>query len=191
MIYDEEKILADVRSHLGDYRYNHSLCVAKSAKALAEKYGGEPEICYVAGLLHDILKEQNETDALEFFRENNIELTVLEQKAHKLWHAISGAAYVRKYYPELPDEVSLAIRYHTTGREGMTINEKILFTADFISDDRDYPGVDDMRHRAGVSLKDAMTEGLRFTIAELSENCVPIHPDTVSAYNYTLLVERN
>ena len=72
----------------------------------------------------------------------------------------------------------------------MTLTGKILFTADFISADRDYPGVDDMRRRAEDSLESAMKEGLRFTVFELSEKCVPIHPDTVDAYNFILLNER-
>ena len=65
----------------------------------------------------------------------------------------------------------------------MTLPEKILFVADFISADRDYPGVEEMRKRAAVSLESAMEEGLRFTIEDLSKACRPIHPDTVAAYN--------
>lgn len=187
MIYDEKRIIADIRSHLGDYRYVHSLNVAASAKTLAEKYGGNPDICYVAGLLHDVLKEQPRDEAEAFFKDNGVELSPVEANAQKLWHAMAGAVYIKKNYPELPAEIADAVRYHTTGKANMTLTEKILFTADFISADRDYPGADDMRRRAEVSLECAMTEGLRFTVAELSEKCVPIHPDTVDAYNYILL----
>ena len=190
VIFDENRMLTDIRAHLGDYRYNHSLNVAASAKALAEKYGGDADICYAAGLLHDVLKEQPRDEALEFFAQNGIALTQLEMNAQKLWHAMAGAVYIKKNYPELPDEVADAIRYHTTGKADMTLTEKILFTADFISADRDYPGVDDMRRRAEDSLESAMKEGLRFTVFELSEKCVPIHPDTVDAYNFILLNER-
>lgn len=190
MICDEKKIRADIRLHLGDYRYTHSLNVAESAKELAEKYGADTDICYVAGLLHDVLKEQPRDEALAFFKANSIMLSPVEKNAEKLWHAMSGAIYIRNNYPELPAEVSDAVRYHTTGRENMTLPEKILFVADFISADRDYPGVEDMRERAEKSLEAAMEEGLRFTIWELSEKCVPIHPDTVSAYNWILLNER-
>lgn len=190
MTYDEKRIIADIRSHLGDYRYEHSLNVAASSKALAEKYGGDEDICYVAGLLHDVLKEQPRNEALAFFGNNGIVPSELEMNAPKLWHAMAGAAYIKNNYPELPDEAAEAVRYHTTGKENMTLTEKILFVADFISADRDYPGVDEMRARAEKSLESAMEEGLRFTIWELSEKCVPIHPDTVSAYNYILLNER-
>ena len=190
MVYDEKRILADIRARLGDHRYEHSLNVAASAKALAEKYGGDTEVCYVAGLLHDVLKEQPRDETLEFFSQNGIVLTELEMSAPKLWHAVAGAAYIKKYYPELPDAAADAVRYHTTGKADMSIEEKILFTADFISADRDYPGVDEMRRRAEDSLESAMKEGLRFTVAELSEKCAPIHPDTVDAYNFILLENR-
>ncbi len=191
MVYDEKKMVADIRSRLGDHRYEHSLNVAASAKALAEKYGGDADVCYVAGLLHDVLKEQPRDEALEFFFRNGIVLTKLEMNAPKLWHAMAGAEYIRENYPDLPEVVANAVRYHTTGKANMALEEKILFTADFISADRDYPGVDEMRRRADDSLESAMQEGLRFTVSELSEKCVPIHPDTVDAYNFILLNERN
>ena len=45
-----------LKTKLDDYRYIHSLGVAKSARHLAELYGADPEKAYFAGLLHDICK---------------------------------------------------------------------------------------------------------------------------------------
>ena len=110
----------------------------------------------------------------------------MEKSAPKLWHSIAGARYLKNVYG-LEDEIISAVRYHTTGRENMTLGEKILFVADFISLDRSYNGVEDMRKRAEISLESAMEEGLRFTIEELAAKCLPIHPDTVACYNEILL----
>lgn len=183
---EEERLIKDIRARLSDYRYGHSLNVAKAAVMLAEKYGGDRDKAYMAGLGHDVLKEQPRDEALKFFSDENIELTEIEQGAPKLWHAISGARYLKKNYG-FTDDMCDAVRYHTTGRKDMTQLDKILFIADFISADRDYPGVDEMRKRAEVSLEYAMQEGLRFTINELSEKCVPIHPDTLACYNETIM----
>jgi HD superfamily phosphohydrolase YqeK len=43
------------------------------------------------------------------------------------------------------EEIITAIRYHTTGRAGMGLLEKVLFLADFTSADRVYDDVDVMR----------------------------------------------
>ncbi len=182
-----ETLLKDIRERLSDFRYNHSLEVAKSAKELAEKYGFDPETAYTAGLAHDVLKELSREEFLEFFQRENITLSHIEKTAPKLWHAMAGARYLKNEYG-FSDEIISAVRYHTTGKEGMSLLEKILFIADFISLDRDYNGVDEMRKRAEISLHYAMQEGLRFTIEDLARDCKPIHPDTVACYNEILLL---
>lgn len=178
----QDLILKDIRERLSDFRYTHSLEVARSAERLAEKYGCDKEKAYLAGLSHDVLKEMKKEEFLAFFEENNIKLSDVERNAPKLWHAMAGAEYLRHKYGFSEDIIS-AVRYHTTGKEDMNTLEKILFVADFISLDRNYPGVDDMRRRAEISLEYTMEEGLRFTIEDLAKECKPIHPDTVACYN--------
>lgn len=177
-----EALLKDIRERLSDFRYIHSLGVAESAGYLAEKYGYDKETAITAGLAHDVLKELSREEYLKLFETENIILSDVEKSAPKLWHAMAGAEYLRREYG-FPEEIITAVRYHTTGREGMGLLEKILFIADFISADRNYNGVEDMRQRAEISLEYAMEEGLRFTIEELARGCKPIHPDTIACYN--------
>ena len=69
----------------------------------------------------------------------------------------------------------------------MSLLEKIVFIADFISAERDYDGVEVMREKAARSLDEAIVEGLGFTIKELIENAKVVHPDTVDAYNDAMM----
>lgn len=184
-LYADETVrqmISDIRSRLSDFRFSHSMCVANAARELALQYGADPKKAYIAGILHDVLKEMKKEESLSYFAKKNIPLTPLEREAEKLHHAVAGAHYIREQYGVSEDIVS-AVRYHTTGREDMSLLEKILFVADFISADRDYPGVEDMRARAKISLEYAMEEGLRFTIEDLARENKPIHPDTVACYN--------
>ena len=182
----EETLMNDIRERLSDFRYVHSVEVAGTSVYLAEKYGCDPKKAYIAGLAHDVLKEMPKDEAIAAFKEENIELTDVEKSAPKLWHAMAGASYLRKKY-NMDEEIISAVRYHTTGKENMSLLEKILFVADFISSDRNYPGVEDMRKRADISLEYAMEEGLRFTIEDLARDARPIHPDTLSCYNEILI----
>ena len=170
-----------VHEKLSEYRFRHSMAVAETAEKLAEKYGADPAAAYTAGVLHDILKEQPPAEALAFFEDRGVTLTPLERGAPKLWHAMAGAIYVREAF-DVSVEIAEAIRWHTTGKAHMTTLEKILFVADFISEDREYPGVEDMRRRAQTSLELAMDEGLRFTIEELKSRGAPVHPDSLACY---------
>ena len=182
-----ETYRAILREKLDEYRYVHSINVSETSAELARKYGADEKKAYEAGLLHDIMKNADKEETFALFEKYGVELTQLEKKSPKLWHAIAGSVYC-KYELEKDDEdVISAIRYHTTGRAGMTELEKVLFTADFISADRNYNGVEEMREKAQISLDEAMTEGLRFTIDELCNALKPIHPDTIDAYNDILL----
>ena len=178
-----------IKSKLSSYRFNHSVEVAKSAVYLAEKYGGDSEKMYVSGLLHDVLKEADREEIFFYADKYEIKMTKLEKVTPKLWHAIVGAEFIKKELGIDDEEIITAVRYHTTGRADMTLSEKILFIADFISADRDYNGADEMRQRAEKSLECAMDMGLSFTIADLVENGRPVHPDTVDAYNDIKLQE--
>ena len=72
----------------------------------------------------------------------------------------------------------------------MTLLEKVLFVADFTSSDRDYPGVEDIRKAARKSLLEAMLSGMTYTIQDLTERRLAIHPDTIAAYNEAVLEAR-
>ena len=70
----------------------------------------------------------------------------------------------------------------------MTLLEKVLFVADYISADRDYPGVEDMRLAADRSLEEAMVEGILFTVNELMEQRLPVAAESIQAYNDAILL---
>ena len=69
-----DNYISVLEDHLSEYRVFHSKCVAKSAKRLAEKYGGDPEKAYTAGLLHDVMKEAGELETREFCERFGIKL---------------------------------------------------------------------------------------------------------------------
>ena len=91
-MYDKYKKI--LKQRLNEKRYYHSLCVADEALRLAKKYGANPDKAYLAGLLHDITKNSSDQEHLKIFDSFGLILTDTEKTAKKLWHAISGAAYL-------------------------------------------------------------------------------------------------
>ena len=176
-----------LKTRLNEKRYYHSLCVAEEAKRLAEKYGGDSDLCYLAGLLHDITKNSPEEEHLKIFETFGIMLNSIEKNAKKLWHAISGEAYI-KFMLNIDDTVLLdAVRYHTTAKADMTLTAKILYLADFTSADRDYDDVEVIRGLVDESLESAFVYALQFSINDLVEQKKAVHPDTLAAYNQAVL----
>lgn len=164
-------------------RLKHSKNVAKEAVRLARKYGADIEKAELAGILHDATKETGEKEQMALIAKAGIVLTDMERESPKLWHAISGSAYIQVVLGIDDEEVIDAVRYHTTGRAGMTLLDKVIFVADFISADRDYDGVDRMRKIADKGLDEAVLEGMAFTIADLAQRKITIAPDTFAGYN--------
>lgn len=184
---NNEEIKNVLKSRLNEKRYYHSLCVADEAKRLANKYGADEEKAYLAGLVHDITKNTAKEEHLKIFSEFGIILNDIEKNAEKLWHAMSGAAYIQ-YVLGLDDaEIIDAVRYHTTAKKDMSLLSKILYLADFTSADRDYDDVDVIRGYVDESLEKAFVYALCYSIKDLAEQGRAIHPDTVEAYNQAVI----
>ncbi len=185
--WTDEKIIELIRSKLELRRFQHSLNVAESARYLAEKYGGDADKAYTAGLLHDVMKNSSPEEQLGVITEAGIELLPEERANKKLWHAIAGAAYIKKVMGIDDKEIYKAVRYHTTGRAGMTQLEKIVYLADYISAERDYKDVDIMRKLCDESMDAAVLYALEFGIPDLVRRGSVIHPDSLDLYNEAVM----
>lgn len=183
-----EEFKALIKGKLKESRYVHSLNVADSAKILAEKYGCDCEKAYTSGLLHDVMKNAGDEEQLEVISKAGWELTDCEKANKKLWHAVAGAAYMKTELGIEDEDMIEAVRYHTTARKNMSVLEKVIYVADFISADRNYPEVDEVRAAAAdESLEKAMMLGLEFCIQEIAKRRQIFHPDSVDAYNEIIL----
>ena len=145
-----------LREKLTEKRFIHSLNVADSSKELAKIYGYDEEIAYTAGLIHDCCKDTPAGLQLSYLLENSAELTDIEISTPKLYHAMCGSIYIKKEFGIQNEDIINAVRYHTTGRKNMSLLEKIVFIADFISAERDYDGVEILREQPGRSLDGAI-----------------------------------
>ena len=172
-----------LRSKLDDYRYIHSLGVAKSAKELAALYGADEEKAYTAGLLHDVMKNASPDEQLQIMEKADIILSPCEKLNQKLWHAIAGAAFLKTELNITDEEIISAVRWHTTGKAGMTTLEKTVYLADFISEDRTYPDVDEVRRLAPISLERAIVYTQKYCIQKLLSQNMIIDPSGVECYN--------
>ena len=123
-------------------RLEHSINVAKCAIKLSEIYGYDKEKAYLAGLVHDCAKYFTKEQIDSYVEKYNIELDPLEVDNIALSHSIIGSFAIQEVFNIQDMDIINAVRYHTTGRENMSILEKIIFMADMIEEGRNFPGVD-------------------------------------------------
>ncbi|MCI9414858.1 MAG: nicotinate (nicotinamide) nucleotide adenylyltransferase [Clostridiales bacterium] len=186
----DEQFIEIIRGRLSEKRFRHSLAVADQAQRLAELYGADPKKARTAGILHDILKDAAPEEQLQILHDFGILLDNVEQGARKLWHARAGAVFIERVLGVDDRELLDAVRYHTTARAGMTPLDRVLYLADFTSADRDFPDVDVIRSLALKDEQEAMAYALGYTIRELLDKQEAVHPDTVAAYNETMIRRR-
>ena len=179
----KDEFIALLKGKLNEDRFIHSMGVADTAVRLAEKFGGDKDKAYIAGLLHDVMKNETAEEQLKIMKKDGIILSQAERNNPKLWHAMSGAAFIKLVLGITDPDIVNAVRYHTTGRAGMSLLEKIIYTADFISPERNYPDVDVMRSLSFESLDKGDLYSLQFSLKKLSESKLVIHTDSVDFYN--------
>ena len=172
---------------LSEKRFRHTLGVASAAEKLAAHYGLDANKAVVAAFLHDIAKEETFERQLQYCAEFGILLSDFEKKSPKLLHALTAAGYAKHRLHVTDTEILDAVRYHTTGRKYMSGLEKVVYLADFIEENRNFPGVDEVRAIAYQGLDGAMIAALANTICEVVNKPSLLHWDTVECYNQLIM----
>ena len=108
-----------------------------------------------------------------------------------LSHSVIGSYVIQDVFNIKDVDIINAVRYHTTGRENMTILEKVILMADMIEEGRDFPGVDYLRELSfGGQLNKALIDSFNNTIKFVIENDQLIHLRSISARNYLMQENR-
>lgn len=175
-----------LQDELSKSRYEHSLGVEFTSSALAMKYDTNIiEKAKMAGLLHDCTKHISKKEHMILCKNNNVEITEVEERNPHLMHGKTGAIHAKNKYSITDNEILSAINYHTTGRPDMTLLEKIVFTADYIEPGRSTaPNLDRIRQIAFDDIDVAVYEILNDTISYLRSDNKEIDTTSIDTYNY-------
>ncbi len=185
-----EKLLENIiKQRLSEKRFNHSIGVAETAKAYAEMLGVDPQKAYLAGLVHDVAKEMPFDEMLDACKQGRVMPDSEELKNKALLHAPAGAAMLESLGIK-DEDIKNAVRYHTVGRRGMSILEKIIYLADMLEPSRDYPEVNILREKVFRDFNEAFADALKFSIIWNMEKGRVVHEGTLHAYN-EITEERN
>lgn len=173
-----------IKERLSKKRYNHSMNVAEACYELAERYGADKKRCYLAGLLHDVMKEESKETQHEMTVNSFLSPDPAECETPALWHAVAGAVYCRDELRIEDAEIIRAIRFHTIGCAQMSMLEKIVYLGDMISAERDYKDVDKFRKFCYDDIDKAMSIALVYNIESVCRKCGLIPRYSYEAYNY-------
>ncbi len=104
----------------------------------------------------------------------------------ELWHGPVASILIQERFDIHDEEIVLAVRYHTSGRENMSLLEKVVCLADYIEPSRQFPGVEEIREIAEQDIDEALRLALDGTIQFLIKKKMKIYPLTMIARNNLL-----
>ena len=186
--YDEYIKL--LKSTLSKKRFIHSINVASMCLSLAKKHGADAEKAYLAGLLHDIKKEEMPNAMKSQAILSKMDVSDEELYTPALWHGPAAAYHISKNLGIKDAEILNSVRYHTAGRAGMSDIEKIVYLGDLTSADRNYKDVEKYREMSFENLDNAMFFALKYSIGETLEKGGFIPPCTITGYNFYAKIYR-
>ena len=175
-----EELEAEVISLMNPGRVAHVLGCRDCAVELARLYGENEVDAARAGLLHDITKAIDGPLQLTLCAEYGMILDTFSKAYPKTLHALTGSLVARRIFGENENVVS-AICHHTTGRANMITLEKIIYIADYVEPNRDFPGVEEMRAMAYTDLDKAVLMGLESAVAHVRRQGQGLAPATLEA----------
>lgn len=193
---DLKKLRKAMEKELNAKRYEHTLCVAYTAAALAMVHDEDPNKALIAGMLHDCAKCLSNKKLISICEKNNLSISETElQNPAALLHAKAGSFLAKEEYGIEDEDIQNAIRYHTTGRPGMSQLEKILYIADYIEPYRKHASnLLQIRRMAFQNLDEALFKILEDTLSYLhsvsghlddsTQKHDPVDPMTQETYNY-------
>ena len=162
---------------LNPNRVRHVLGCRDTAVELARRWGADETDAARAGMLHDITKALDGPLQLTVCQEYGKILDAFSRKYPKTLHALTGSLVAERIFGENPQVVE-AIRNHTTGRAEMGLLETIIYVADYMEPNRDFPGVEKLRELAFSDIYAALKLGLRMTLDHLARQGSEVSPET-------------
>jgi len=178
---DELKVREIIEGTLSAARFKHVSGVVKAAEQLAVCFGVDPVKARLAAWTHDYAREWPVDKWYEVAQERGVDPAFFE--AAELLHGPIAATLLQEVFAIDDEDIANAVRYHTSGRVGMSRLEKVVCLADYIEEGRNYPGVDNLRKLAERDLNLALATAFDGTIRLLLDKHKSIFPLTILCRN--------
>ena len=191
-----------IRGLMSSRRFEHTLGVEKMACRLGELFCPDKlDILSAAALLHDITKELTIAEQEQIYKAHCEEMSAEERLSVAIIHSKSASLVIPEKFPRFAcDEIISAVRWHTTGRENMSLVEKLIYLADYIDETRDYADCIALRNmffdaepqKMSYSeriehLNRVLIHSFDITLRDLVEKKRLVNADTVKARNSLIL----
>ena len=162
-----------------------------TALELASRYAVDGQKAQIAGLLHDCARCFSRAKLTEIIAAHPGYLDSEEEHIPDLWHAPVSALVAQSDFSVNTPEIITAIRYHSTGRAGMTDLEKIIFIADYIEPHREFEIPDTVQQNLSHGLAELTLAVLEAKLAYLQKRKLLVHHRGIEAKDFLQCETKN
>jgi predicted HD superfamily hydrolase involved in NAD metabolism len=178
-----DELLKQLQARLADKRFKHVLRVEETAVKMAKNLpGADVEKASIAALLHDFAKEDS-VKHLSLFKDYPGYDHRWVDYGSAIWHGPLAAMIANRDFGVTDEDILKAVWNHTIGGYDMTLDQKILFVADYIEPGRNFKGVEKARELAKNNLDDAVDYKMKQSIVHLVDSGRIVYPETINIYN--------
>lgn len=178
----KDSIIEYLEKNLSQKRLAHTYGVRDTALELAGIYGEDAKKAETAAIFHDMMKGADRETLNAYVREFGLDDRYIDNP--NLAHGKIAALLMERDYGIADRDVLNAVSYHTTGRAGMSLLEKIIYIADAAEPGRDYPGADELRAEMKTDIDSAVLHSLESTIEFVKDRGQFLDEDTARARDY-------
>lgn len=169
-----------MEEHLNEHRKEHINGVVKTARELAIIYGADVKKAETAAFLHDMAKYLTVAESDAEVRKYGMDDEFIGSV--NLAHGRIAACWAEDRYGIKDQEILDAIRYHTSGKAGMSLLEKIVFVADTVEPGRTYDEAAMLLERSKEDLQWVYEYILKWVVGDLTKKGIKPGRDTMNAY---------
>jgi predicted HD superfamily hydrolase involved in NAD metabolism len=177
---------ATLAQQIGGERLAHTYRVVDTARELSGRFGAPLAQAEVAALMHDYCRTTPGKVLLAEAQQRNLVADPTEEEQPLLLHGPMAAAWLKERGLVTDTAALDAVHWHTTGRAGMSLLEKVIWLADYIEPGRSFPGVEPVRAAAQQDLDRAVLLAMDQTITYIVRQGWQLHLASVQARNWLL-----
>jgi predicted HD superfamily hydrolase involved in NAD metabolism len=180
----ESEIAAWSQGRQEEERFTHTQRVVETVTRLAEKWSpSDVMMLRLAGWIHDAAKSMPDDKLLAYAEKKGVEITPAEREVPMLLHGVVAYLKADKKFDLQDERIRTACTYHTTGHPSMSLTDKLLFLADKIEPESDFPGVHILREMVMMDVDQTLLVFLDGMIRYLLDRRRVIDPRVLDFYN--------
>lgn len=135
-----------VKGRLKPSRFDHSVGVADTAYAIAERFAVDEEAARYAGIYHDAYRYDTDDNTAAMLEKSGMLIYPEEIENPMLLHGPLAAYHMRgDCGNDIPESYLIAVRHHTLGSKDMGRLGAVIYIADYLEPGRKHLGDDDRK----------------------------------------------